>query len=159
MKKKSQTYEIVWFHKLLLPAGTDQNLLVCKRLTFFSLSLYLSGLGSLFSGPDLSGISDQPLTVTGIRHASTIELSEEGVEASATTVVTSMRSVSMFSVNSPFLFALVDDASLTPLFMGIVTNPAPDNPMLNDESHNKQSYKPISGNGNGTIDFPEFWTV
>ncbi|XP_005953262.2 alpha-2-antiplasmin [Haplochromis burtoni] len=114
------------------------------------------GLGSLFSGPDLSGISDQPLTVTGIRHASTIELSEEGVEASATTVVTSMRSVSMFSVNSPFLFALVDDASLTPLFMGIVTNPAPDNPMLNDESHNKQSYKPISGNGNGTIDFPEF---
>uniref|UniRef100_A0A3Q4HVZ2 Serpin domain-containing protein n=1 Tax=Neolamprologus brichardi TaxID=32507 RepID=A0A3Q4HVZ2_NEOBR len=114
------------------------------------------GLGSLFSGPDLSGISDQPLTVTGIRHASTIELSEEGVEASATTVVTSMRSVSMFSVNSPFLFALVDDASLTPLFMGIVTNPAPDNPMLNDESHNKQSYKPTSGNGNGTIDFPEF---
>lgn len=40
----------------------------------------------------------------------------------------------MFSVNSPFLFALVDDASLVPLFMGIVTNPAPDNDrMSNDE--------------------------
>ncbi|XP_022600482.1 alpha-2-antiplasmin-like [Seriola dumerili] len=91
------------------------------------------GLGSLFSGPDLSGISDQPLRVTGVRHASTVELSEEGVEASATTVVTSMRSVSLFSVTSPFIFALVDDASLAPLFMGIVTNPAPDNdPMLND---------------------------
>uniref|UniRef100_A0A3Q0R5N7 Serpin domain-containing protein n=1 Tax=Amphilophus citrinellus TaxID=61819 RepID=A0A3Q0R5N7_AMPCI len=131
------------------------------------------GLGSLFSGPDLSGISDQPLTVTGVRHASTIELSEEGVEASATTVVTSMRSVSFFSVNSPFLFALVDDASLAPLFMGIVTNPAPDNSMPNDDPHSnsimstpgdchkkrhgsqtEQSSKP--GEGNGTIDFPEF---
>lgn len=40
----------------------------------------------------------------------------------------------MFSVNSPFLFALVDDATLVPLFMGIVTNPAPDNDrMSNDE--------------------------
>ncbi|KAM6984541.1 alpha-2-antiplasmin [Tautogolabrus adspersus] len=94
------------------------------------------GLGSLFSGPNLSGISDHPLKVTGVRHASTVELSEEGVEASATTVITSMRSVSLFSVNSPFLFALVDDATLTPLFMGIVTNPAPDNnPMPNDDPH------------------------
>ncbi|XP_068436359.1 alpha-2-antiplasmin-like [Clinocottus analis] len=95
------------------------------------------GLESLFSGPDLSGISDRPLAVTAVRHASALELSEEGVEASATTAVTSMRSVSLFSVNSPFLFALVDDASLAPLFMGVVTNPAPDhapdhNPFLND---------------------------
>lgn len=94
------------------------------------------GLGSLFSGPDLSGISDHPLKVTDVRHASTIELSEEGAEASATTAITSMRSISLFSVNSPFLFALVDEASHTPLFMGIVTNPAPDNdPMLNDDPH------------------------
>ncbi|XP_044077179.1 alpha-2-antiplasmin isoform X2 [Siniperca chuatsi] len=94
------------------------------------------GLGSLFSGPDLSGISDHPLRVTGVRHASTIELNEEGMEASASTVVTSMRSVSLFSVNSPFLFALVDDVSLAPLFMGIVTKPAPGNdPMLNDDPH------------------------
>lgn len=92
------------------------------------------GLGSLFSGPDLSGISDNPLRVGSVRHASTVELSEEGVEASAATVVTTTRSISMFSVNSPFLFALVDDASLVPLFMGIVTNPAPDNDrMPNDE--------------------------
>ncbi|XP_042355425.1 alpha-2-antiplasmin [Plectropomus leopardus] len=92
------------------------------------------GLGSLFLGPNLSGISDHPLRVTEVRHASTVELSEEGVEASATTVVTSMRSVSLFAVNSPFLFALVDDASLAPLFMGVVTNPALDNdPMLNDD--------------------------
>ncbi|XP_045896223.1 alpha-2-antiplasmin [Micropterus dolomieu] len=97
------------------------------------------GLGSLFSGPDLSGISDHPLRVTGVRHASTIELNEEGAEASATTAVTSMRSVSLFSVNSPFLFALVDDASLAPLFMGIVTNPAPNDPMLNDDPHSNST--------------------
>ncbi|XP_026213286.1 alpha-2-antiplasmin-like isoform X2 [Anabas testudineus] len=107
------------------------------------------GLGSLFSAPDLSGISDQPLRVTSVRHASTVELSEEGVEASATTVVTSMRSVSLFSVNSPFLFALVDDASLVPLFMGIVTNPAPDNDlMLNDDPHgnNTMNDQPVMDN-------------
>ncbi|XP_029303455.1 LOW QUALITY PROTEIN: alpha-2-antiplasmin [Cottoperca gobio] len=107
------------------------------------------GLGSLFSGPNLSGISDQPLRVMAVRHASTIELSEEGVEASATTAVTSMRSVSLFSVNSPFLFALVDDASLTPLFMGIVTNPNPDNdPMLNDDpgSNSTMSDQPAMEN-------------
>lgn len=96
----------------------------------------LTGLGSLFSTPDLSRISDAPLRVASIRHASTVELSEEGVEASATTVVTTTRSISLFSVNSPFLFTLVDDASLVPLFMGIVTNPAPDNDrMVNDDPH------------------------
>ncbi|KAK5613983.1 hypothetical protein CRENBAI_013217 [Crenichthys baileyi] len=92
------------------------------------------GLGSLFLAPDLSGISDQPLRVSSVRHVTTMELSEEGVEASATTVVTAMRSISLFSVNSPFLFALVDDLSLAPLFMGVVTNPAPNNdPMPNDD--------------------------
>ncbi|XP_017259319.1 alpha-2-antiplasmin [Kryptolebias marmoratus] len=94
------------------------------------------GLGSLFSGPDLSGISDEPLRVSSVRHATTLELSEEGVEASATTVVTTTRSISHFSVNSPFLFALIGDESLVPLFMGVVTNPAPNNdPMLNDDPH------------------------
>ncbi|KAM7397479.1 hypothetical protein PAMA_005666 [Pampus argenteus] len=106
------------------------------------------GLGSLFSGPDLSGISDQPLKVASVRHASTIELSEEGVEASAATAVTSMRSISIFSVNSPFLFALVDDASLAPLFMGFVTNPAPDNDaMLNDDPHGNSTMSEFQQKG------------
>lgn len=110
--------------------------MVCNAAIFLSPS----GLGSLFSAPNLSGISDHPLRVTGVRHASTVELSEEGVEASASTVVTSMRSMSLFSVNSPFLFALVDDASLVPLFMGVVTNPAPENDhMLNDQPHDNST--------------------
>jgi len=93
-----------------------------------------SGLGSLFSGPDLSGITEEPLRVSAVLHASQMELSEEGAEASATTVVTALRTVAFFSLNGPFFFALVDDVSLAPLFMGVVTNPAPDGtPMHNDE--------------------------
>lgn len=77
---------------------------------------------------------EEPLKVSAVRHASQVEFSEEGVEASATTVITVLRSVSFFSLNGPFFFALVDDVSLTPLFMGVVTNPAPDDaPMANDE--------------------------
>ncbi len=85
--------------------------------------------------------------MSSVQHASTVEISEEGVEASASTAVTTMRSVSLFTVNSPFLFALVDDASLVPLFMGIVTNPTPDNdPMLNDQplSNSTMSDQPVT---------------
>ncbi|XP_056141134.1 alpha-2-antiplasmin [Lampris incognitus] len=117
-------------------------------------SLTSMGLGSLFSGPDLSGISDHPLKVTAVRHASGIELCEKGVEASATTVVTTMRSISLFSINSPFIFALVDEASLTPFFLGVVTNPAPDDdPMPSDDPHGNrtQSDEPVKHN-DGEID-------
>lgn len=57
------------------------------------------------------------------------------MEASATTAVTATRSISHFSVNSPFFFALVDESSMVPLFMGVVTNPASDHDgrMSNDE--------------------------
>ncbi|XP_029029218.1 alpha-2-antiplasmin [Betta splendens] len=108
------------------------------------------GLGTLFSAPDLSGISQQPLRVSSIRHASTVELSEEGVEASATTAVTLMRSVALFSVNSPFLFALVDDASLVPLFMGIITNPVPDKDLMpsdDPQGNNTIDHQPPMNNG------------
>ncbi|XP_047463540.1 alpha-2-antiplasmin [Mugil cephalus] len=105
------------------------------------------GLGSLFSAPNLTGISDQPLRVAAVRHATTVELSEEGVESSATTVVTTTRSISIFSVSSPFLFALIDDVSLTPLFMGVVTNPAPNNePMLNDEPQRNGTLSDLDNN-------------
>lgn len=110
-------------------------------------SLTNMGLGSLFSAPNLSGISNQALRVSSVLHASAIELSEEGVEASATTAVTATRSISHFSVNSPFLFALVEEPSLVPLFMGVVTNPSPDDHgrMSNDdpEGNSTMSDDPI----------------
>ncbi|XP_073681017.1 alpha-2-antiplasmin isoform X2 [Garra rufa] len=83
------------------------------------------GLGLLFTGPDLSRITPGPLLVSGIQHASSMELSEEGAEASAATSVTLVRTVPTFAVNMPFIFALVDDTSYTPLFLGMVTNPNP----------------------------------
>ncbi|XP_029547128.1 alpha-2-antiplasmin isoform X1 [Salmo trutta] len=112
------------------------------------------GLGSLFSGPDLSGISAVPLQVSSVRHACRVELSEEGADASAATSVTIMRSVPIFFVNSPFLFALVDHASLAPLFLGTVTNPAPDtSPMhidslLGDDPHGNNTQSDSTNSNN-----------
>ncbi|XP_062868051.1 alpha-2-antiplasmin [Trichomycterus rosablanca] len=83
------------------------------------------GLGSLFSGPDLSGIAVGPLVVSGVQHASSVELNEQGAEASAATSITLVRTVPIFAVNMPFIFAIVDDVSHTPLFLGMVTNPNP----------------------------------
>ncbi|XP_066502489.1 alpha-2-antiplasmin [Hoplias malabaricus] len=83
------------------------------------------GLGSLFSGPDLSGIAAGPLVVSGVQHASSMELDEEGAEASATTSVILVRTIPTFAVNMPFFFAIVDDVSHMPLFLGMVTNPNP----------------------------------
>uniref|UniRef100_A0A672Y5R1 Serpin domain-containing protein n=1 Tax=Sphaeramia orbicularis TaxID=375764 RepID=A0A672Y5R1_9TELE len=63
------------------------------------------GLGSLFS------VSVMPVLST---------LSEEGVEAAATDSRHGHTHISPSSpLTSPFLFALVDDTSLTPLFMGV----------------------------------------
>lgn len=80
-----------------------------------------------------------------------MELSEEGAEASAATTVTLVRTVPTFAVNMPFIFALVDDASYTPLFMGMVTNPNPgatteqsDDPKAETESSIKPSKVPLS---------------
>ncbi|KAI5096824.1 alpha-2-antiplasmin [Silurus meridionalis] len=83
------------------------------------------GLGALFSGPNLSGIAEGPLVVSGVQHASSIELNEEGAQASAATSVTLVRTIPIFAVNMPFIFAIVDDVSHAPLFLGTVTNPNP----------------------------------
>lgn len=82
-------------------------------------------MGTLFSGPDLSGVAEGPLVVSGVQHASSIELNEEGAVASAATSVTLVRTIPIFAVNMPFIFAVVDDVSHTPLFLGVVTNPNP----------------------------------
>ncbi|XP_042603575.1 alpha-2-antiplasmin [Cyprinus carpio] len=104
------------------------------------------GLGLLFTGPDLSRIAPGPLMVSGVQHASSMELSEEGAEASAATSVTLVRTIPTFAVNMPFIFALVDDASYMPLFLGMVTNPNPgatteqsDDPKIETESTMKPS--------------------
>ncbi|CAH2219933.1 alpha-2-antiplasmin [Pelobates cultripes] len=84
------------------------------------------GLGQLFSKPDLSGISDEPLYVSSVQHQSNLVLNEEGAQAAAATAVITSRSLASYSINRPFLFFLFDDATRLPLFLGYVRNPSPD---------------------------------
>lgn len=87
------------------------------------------GLQELFQAPDLRGISEQSLVVSGVQHQSTLELSEVGVEAAAaTSIAMSRMSLSSFSVNRPFLFFIFEDTTGLPLFVGSVRNPNPSAP-------------------------------
>uniref|UniRef100_A0A8C8VLI5 Serpin family F member 2 n=1 Tax=Pelusios castaneus TaxID=367368 RepID=A0A8C8VLI5_9SAUR len=83
------------------------------------------GLGELFSAPDLQKITDEPLFVSSIQHQSTLELTEDGVEASAATSVMMSRSLSTFSLNQPFLFIIFEETTGIPLFVGSIRNPNP----------------------------------
>ncbi|XP_060744564.1 serpin peptidase inhibitor, clade F (alpha-2 antiplasmin, pigment epithelium derived factor), member 2b [Tachysurus vachellii] len=83
------------------------------------------GLGELFSGPNLHGISEGPLLVSSVQHKSSIEINEQGAEAVAATSVAVSRSNPSFTVNQPFFFALTDDSTQTPLFLGVILNPNP----------------------------------
>ncbi|XP_007668099.2 alpha-2-antiplasmin isoform X2 [Ornithorhynchus anatinus] len=91
-----------------------------------SATLSHLGLQELFQGPDLSKISEQNLVVTSIQHQATLELNEEGVEASAATSISMSRmSAASFRVNRPFLFFIFEDTTGLPLFVGSVKNPNP----------------------------------
>ncbi|XP_075445422.1 alpha-2-antiplasmin [Ascaphus truei] len=91
------------------------------------------GLGQLFSNPDLGGISDEALFVSSVQHQSTLELNEEGVEASAATAVLMSRSLSTYSINRPFLFFLLEDTTGLPLFLGCVRDPSHGSPQKRKE--------------------------
>ncbi|NWX47939.1 A2AP protein, partial [Steatornis caripensis] len=83
------------------------------------------GLRELFISPNLQKITDEPLFVSSIQHQSTLELKEDGVEASAATSIAISRSVSAFSLDRPFLFIIFEDETGIPLFIGSVQNPNP----------------------------------
>lgn len=87
--------------------------------------MFFSGLGKLFSSPNLSGISEGPLLVSSVQHKSSFEINEEGAEAAAATSVAISRSNLSFTVNQPFFLALIDDSTQTPLFLGVISNPNP----------------------------------
>ncbi|TDH14755.1 hypothetical protein EPR50_G00024130 [Perca flavescens] len=89
------------------------------------------GLGGMFSSPNLTGIADGPLLVSSVMHKSCMEINEEGAEAAAaTTVVISRASNPVFHLSQPFLFALMDDMTQVPIFMGVINNPNPGAPIL-----------------------------
>ncbi|GLD53411.1 alpha-2-antiplasmin-like protein [Lates japonicus] len=89
------------------------------------------GLGDMFSSPNLANMADGPLLVSSVTHKSSMEINEEGAEAAAaTTVVISRASNPVFHLIQPFFFALMDDTTQVPIFMGIITNPNPGAPVL-----------------------------
>ncbi|NWV00775.1 A2AP protein, partial [Upupa epops] len=91
------------------------------------------GLQELFTNPNLQKITDDPLVVSSIQHQSTLELKEDGVEASAATSIAISRSVSAFSLNRPFILMIFEDETGIPLFIGSVQNPNPNAaPQLKD---------------------------
>ncbi|NXH79524.1 A2AP protein, partial [Edolisoma coerulescens] len=84
------------------------------------------GLQELFTSPNLQKITEEPLFVSSVQHQATLELKEDGVEASAATSVVLSRSVSAFSLNRPFVFIIFEEETGIPLFIGSVQNPSPD---------------------------------
>lgn len=76
--------------------------------------------------PNLQKITEEPLFVSSVQHKATLELKEDGVEASAATSVMLSRSVSAFSLDRPFVFIIFEDETGIPLFIGSVQNPSPD---------------------------------
>ncbi|NXI61001.1 A2AP protein, partial [Anseranas semipalmata] len=94
------------------------------------------GLQELFTSPNLQKISDETLFVSSIQHQSSLELKEDGVEASAATGVVTSRSLSTFSLDRPFLFIIFEEETGIPLFIGSVQNPNPNAaPQIKEPRH------------------------
>nr|XP_046152356.1 alpha-2-antiplasmin-like [Oncorhynchus gorbuscha] len=83
------------------------------------------GMGELFSSPNLAAIAEGPLLVSSVQHKSSMEITEEGAEAAAATSLVISRSNPSFTLNQPFFFALMDDKTQAPIFLGVITNPNP----------------------------------
>ena len=81
---------------------------------------------------DLSGICkpDAPLYISSVRQMTSIEVNEEGTEASAVGLLIgslmesdSIPPVPIFRADHPFIFLIIDKSIEIPLFIGRVTNP------------------------------------
>ncbi|XP_051813778.1 serpin peptidase inhibitor, clade F (alpha-2 antiplasmin, pigment epithelium derived factor), member 2b isoform X2 [Acanthochromis polyacanthus] len=115
------------------------------------------GLGEMFSRPNLAEMADGPLQVSSVMHKSSMEINEEGAEAAAaTTVVISRASNPVFHLTQPFFFALMDDVTQVPIFMGVINNPSPGAPILQKgDSGNKDKVGfPIDKNHMGSFGGP-----
>lgn len=87
------------------------------------------GVSDLFSEEaDLSGISNQPLSVTDAVQDAFIEVTEEGTEAAAaTTVLIGLRTAKrnrQFFADHPFVFMVYDFNENIPLFLGKLQDPS-----------------------------------
>lgn len=110
----------------------------------------------MFARPNLSNMADGPLLVSSVMHKSSMEINEEGAEATAaTTVVISRASSPVFHLIQPFFFAIIDDMTHTPIFMGIINNPNPGAPILQRDVGTKDKVGfPLEKNHVGTLGGP-----
>lgn len=82
------------------------------------------GLGTLFDGPDLSGMGIGDVAVSAVQHEAFIEVDEEGTRAAAATGVAVNDSHGpSVAVDRPFLFFIVDQPTRSVLFLGRVLDP------------------------------------
>ncbi|KAJ8001054.1 hypothetical protein DPEC_G00187180 [Dallia pectoralis] len=113
MKKLPTQMVEVSLPKIKLDVQTEMN----------SLLQYI-GLTELFEDPNLCGLAyEQKLVVTDARHRAFLSLTEQGVEAGATSSISFSRSYSIFSALRPFLLIVWSDRAGAPLFVGRVTEP------------------------------------
>jgi len=125
-----------WREKIMPKFQERQGTIVLPRFKLeFKAGLIpaLKGTGihqAFSSTANFSGISDTGLYVSGVDHASFVDVNEEGTEAAAATGVTmaltsARPTVPPFQmiVDRPFFFAIEDSATKSILFMGVVNQP------------------------------------
>lgn len=89
------------------------------------------GIRDLFDNDEvnLSGISDQPVSISEVMHKAAIDVDEKGTEATAATSLaksfTTLVDDKPFNlvVNRPFIFAIEEKKSNAMLFVGKISNP------------------------------------
>jgi serpin B len=90
------------------------------------------GMPDAFDGgrADFRGIADDGLVISQVAHEAYVSVDESGTEAAAATAVVMIDSAGhvgaanpIVTVDHPFLFAITDTTTGTPLFLGRVTDP------------------------------------
>lgn len=100
--------------------------------TFLNDSLKAMGIKDAFDPykADFSGLSDGDLYVTNVIHKTYIEVAEKGTRAAAVTAVempkgmapTQAKETKYVTADRPFVFAIIDNTSNLPIFIGVVQN-------------------------------------
>jgi serpin B len=129
--------DAVWWTSVLSGFTTEQIRVRLPRWTFrvnVAMQSLLAELGMPTAFSDRADFSamtrDEHLAIDAVIHEAFINVDEHGTEAAAATAVVMTRSVTavtsarLVAVDRPFLFAVHDLATGTPLFVGRVTEPS-----------------------------------
>ena len=125
-----------WQQKIMPKFREREGTIVLPRFKLeFKADLVrsLQGMGiqqAFTAAANFSGITRAQVYISGVEHASFVEVNEEGTEAAAATQVTvaltsAMPTVKPFQmiVERPFFFAIEDRLTHSILFMGVMNDP------------------------------------